>query len=263
MKTSLSKPKNVQLKPYEFKPKDLEAFVQQYAKIDPVADMKEAKKARTAIKKKIKEIKDVHTGNKKSILTFKREAEAYDKQKFEDLTVDLAAAFSRIDKAIEKIEVGAELEAQRIENNIKDLGNTFNMAILDATTIESIQEVQVKINEIAADKSEYGDRIGEVETIKTQLVLRAGSRQREIENAGGNIGAVKPIKMAEPGTDLPSGGTTDTEMLNFIQSVSASKGWTVNINPNTGVQIYQVDDPSAPKDIRVAIREAMANHEGI
>ena len=255
----------MQLKPYEFKPEDLEAFIKQYKNIDPVKDMKGAKKARTEIKKKINEIKKVHTTNKKGILQFKRDVEAYDKSKFETLTVDLDRFLKKINTSIENIESAAEIRAMAVEDKINTLNNELLMDILDANTTEAINEVQVKINSITAEKSEYDDKVGEVESIKTSLILKAAGREREIQNAGGTIinDKVVPMNIQPENTPEISNGTTDTDLMNFLQGASASKGWICNVNPNTGIQLYQVDDPNAPKSVREAIRIAKNKHESI
>jgi len=265
-KNSLSEPAPMKLKPYEFKPEDLSAFIKQYENVDPIKDMKTAKKARTAIKKKINEIKSVHTANKKGILNFKRDVEAYDKSKFEALTVDLDRFFNKLNTSIENIESAKEIRAMAVEDKIKSLNNDLLMDILEATTTEAINEVQVKINSITADKNEYDDKVGEVESLKTSLILKAAGREREIFNAGGTITSDKvvPMNIKPEGSPVEmSNGPSDTELLNFLQGAAASKGWICNINPNTGIQLYQVDDPKAPKSIREAIIIAKDKHESI
>lgn len=254
----------IQLKPYEYDPKDLEAFVKKYEQIDPVTDMKSAKKARAELKKKIAEIKKVHLNNKKVILQFKRDVEEYDFQKFETLTADITNLYKKFDLAIEKIENAASIRENEISEKIANLTNQLMNDIMNATDMNEIQQVQAKIAQYVPDPNEFDKRVGEVSSMLTSMTLKAGGRSNEIMNAGGKISAqaVQPIQM-----DTMSSGQsrryTDTELLNLIQGSSAQKGWMVNINPNTGVQIYQIDDPKAPKDIRVALEEAFVKHKGI
>lgn len=253
------------LKPYEFSPEDLSNFISQYKNIDAIKDIISAKKARTAIRKKINEIKSVHIENKKGILQFKKDVESYDKSKFEALTVDLERFFNKINKSIESIESAAEMRAMAVDDKIKSLNNEMLMDILEATTTEAINEVQVKINSITADKNEYDDKVGEVESLKTSLILKAAGREHEITNAGGKIikDKIVPMKIDTDSSVVINNGPSDTELLNFLQGAAAAKGWICNINPNTGIQLYQVDDPKAPKSIREAIIIAKEKHESI
>lgn len=248
----------INLKPYEYDPKDLEAFVQKYAAIDPVADMKAAKKARAEIKKKIAEIKKVHLHNKKVILEFKRDVESYDFSKFETLTADLTNAFNRINLSIEKIESAASIREQQVNKAITDLSSELMNEIMSASDMNEIQKVQSKIQGIVPDPAQYDNRVGDVSSMLTSMTLKAAGRLNEIMNAGGKISqqAVDPIQMNAMSSG-PSRRFTDTELLNLIQGAAAQKGWAVMINPHTGVQIYQVDDPKAPKDIRVALEAAI------
>lgn len=254
----------INLKPYEYDPKDLENFVKKFESVDPVSDMKAAKKARAEIKKKISEIKKVHLHNKKVILEFKRDVESYDFSKFEKLTSDLTNSFNRINLAIEKIENASSIRQQEVDKKISDLSNELMNDIMSATDIMEIQKVQLKIQEIVPDPNEFDGRVGDVSSMITSFMLKAAGRANEIVNAGGKISnqEVSPIQMGGMST-AQSRRFTDTELLNMIQCASAQKGWAVMINPHTGVQIYQVDDPKAPKDIRVALEDAIVKHKGI
>jgi len=262
-KKSLSKPKEIKLKPYEFDPKDLNKLIEEHAKVDPKKDMKAAKKSRTLIKKKIAEIKRVNASNKKDILEFKRNMEAYDLAKFELLTSGLSTLFNTLDKQIKDIEDGAALRKAEVDTSITSLSNTFTNKILDAKSTEEIQAVQVEINHITATQNEYDDRVGDVESLKTSLILKASGRATEIQNAGGTIKdqAVEPID-PNPIGDMGR-RVSDTDLINFLQNSGSAKGWVVNISPTTGVQVYQVDDPTAPRDLRVALENAHDQHQGM
>lgn len=261
---SKKSPTTIQLKPYEYDPKDLEAFVKKFANIDPVTDMKAAKKARAELKKKIAEIKKVHLHNKKVILQFKRDVEEYDFQKFETLTADITNLYKKVDLAIEKIESAAGIRENEISEKIANLTNQLMNDIMNATDMNEIQQVQAKIAQYVPNPNEFDKRVGEVSSMLTSMTLKAGGRANEIMNAGGKISAqaVQPIQI-----DAISSGQsrryTDTELLNLIQGASAQKGWMVNINPHTGVQIYQIDDPKAPKDLRTALENAINKHKGL
>jgi len=259
-----SKPKGITLKPYEFDPKDLDKLIKQHEKIDPKTDIQAAKKSRALIKKKIAEIKRVHTTNKKDVLEFKRDMDAYDLAKFEALTSGLSSLFDSLDQGIKNIENGVILREAEVSNNIMSLQNEFTTKIFSSTTIEEIQAVQIEINHITATAADYDNRIGEVDSIKTSLILKASGRHTEIHNAGGSINNqnVKPIDTDPMDGDMGR-RNTDTELLNFLQNAGSAKGWVVNINPNTGAQVYQVDDPNATKDLRVALEDALSKYQSM
>lgn len=260
---AVTKPQlKINLKPYEYDPKDLESFVKKFELIDPVADMKAAKKARAELKKKISEIKKVHLHNKKVILEFKRDVEAYDFGKFEVLTADLTSAFTKLNTAIEKIENAASIRENEVTTKINDLNNELLNDIMNATDIAEIQSVQAKIAAVVPDPNEFDNRVGEVSSLITTLTLKAAGRLNEIMNAGGKISNQEVSSIELTGITAQARRYTDTELLNIIQGSAAQKGWAVMINPHTGVQIYQVDDPKAPKDIRVALENAIVKHKG-
>lgn len=254
---------NIKLKNFEFNPKDIKKFVHQYDKIDASVDMGAAKKARIELKRKIKEIKSIHISNKKSILSFKRAIEEEDYKKFLNLTVDLTAVLKKIEDDIEKVITSKALRAQKITNKISELSNDMINSILSAKTLKEINQVKENINKIKPTKNTYDDRVGDVESLKTTLILKAGGRELEITKAGGEIKekTIKPVKINQ---DLPVSDkqiNTDTDLLNFIQSISAAKGWKIDISPTNGVAIYQVNDPNQPLDIRIALENAKIAHE--
>lgn len=272
MSESIPGPKNIALKPYEFNLNDLEAFAKKYDSIDPTVDIKLAKKARTEIKNKINEIKKIHLNNKSMILKFKKDVEAYDLAKFNTVTSSLTDAFNRINNAIENVESAKILREQEIEKKINSLENEILNDIINATNKEEINSVQLKIQKIKLDSSEYDNRVNDVSSLKNSLILKSAARAKEINNAGGdiskeNIESTKTIKSNELNEDNLNKKTsvrfTDTELLDKIQSLASKKGWAVMINPNTGIQIYQIDDPNAPKDIRIAIEEALIKNNSI
>ena len=261
--SSPSKPKDIKLKAYEFDPKDIEKLIKDHEGSDAKKDIKAAKKSRTAIKKKISEIKKVHTGNKKDILDFKRDMEAYDKSKMEFLIDPLVKLFDKLDGDIKSIENAATLKAQTVETNLQKLQNDFTNKILEAKTIEDINRVKHEISTHQVTKEDFDDRLGEAQNAMTSLILKASGREQEIQNAGGEI-KEQPNNEA---IDLPSADLgrrlSDTDLLNYLQKHSSAKGWAVMINAHTGVSVYQVDDPKAPKDLRVALEQAIDEHESI
>jgi chromosome segregation ATPase len=257
-------PAKVKLNPYKYKKEDLDKFLLQYDAVDPKQDIKAAKKARTAIKKKITEIKKVHTGNKKVIMQYKKDLEAYSASQLEELIANLDQRFQSLDTAIHKIENAAIVRDQEITDNINKLNNDLVGAIFAATTADEIQNVQSTINGLHLDPNDFDGRLGEAEAVRTSMTLKAAARANEIQNAGGQLSQVDPVQLEDKTEQNTSCKYGDTEMINFLQKNShPGKGWVVSINPSTGVQVYQVDDPKAPKDLRAALVNALDNHSSI
>lgn len=261
-KISLSEPGPVNLKPYEFNPTDIELLVTHYSNVDPHLDLKNAKKARTEIKKKIKEIKDVHMANKKIISQFQKDLVEYDFQKFELLSQDLTDLYNKIDAGINAIENGAKLREQSILTHIATTNGDISAKILNARTEEDIQMVQIEISNLDIDPANFDNHHQTMVSLKTRLMLAAASRANEIANAGGVIQEnVDPLNLA-PTSIEPHQKYTDGELLNFLESNGIpSKGWKVMISPVNGPALYQVDDPSAPKSIRMALQIAYEEYK--
>ena len=259
-KTYPSKPGMVKLNPFEFDPKTIEKLIKEHSAVDPTQDMKAAKKARTAIKKMITSVKKVHTSNKKLILNFKRDLEAWDKGKFEQLTDGLVELHNKLDSKIKDIEGGEAKRVADLENKVTSLNLKFSNAILNASTTEEIQAVQVELNDFKPDKNEWQEKFGDVEHIKTTMIIKASGRATEIQNAGGKIQNVEAIPPEIDSSKIH--GLNDTELINFLEANAImGQGWQVNVSAHTGVSIYQVDDKKAPRSLRQAIKEAMDQHK--
>lgn len=257
-------PAKVKLNPFKFKKEDLNNFLKQYDKVDPKIDLKEAKKARTAIKKKIQEVKRVHMDNKKVIMSYKKDLEQYSQGVFEELTANLDLRFQALDNNIFAVENAKLVRDQEISDNINNLNNDLVSAIFKATTLDEIQNVQSTIGGLHLDPNLFDGRLGEAEAVRTSMTLKAASRANEIQNAGGQLSQVEELDLDSKTEQNKSSKYSDSEMINFLQKNShPGKGWVVSLNPNTGVQVYQVDDPKAPRDIRAALTEAYESHSSI
>jgi tartrate dehydratase beta subunit/fumarate hydratase class I family protein len=263
MKTiSLSEPKPVKLKSYEFDPKDLSAIISQYDSIDPAQDIKSAKKARTVVKSKIAEIKRIHTSNKKIIKDFQGELVAYDLQKFQTLTQGLTDLYDKLDQSINNIENQAVSRERDIFNRMSGIQLSISEKIMNARTEEQIQEIQIEISGIEITAALYDNNVANMESIKTKLMMNAANRALEIANAGGTIPdhKVDPISMG-PTTIESNQKYTDGELLNAMEIMGIpGKGWVAMAGSN-GFALYQVDDHKAPKSVRMALQIALEEHK--
>lgn len=260
--TSLSEPKPVKLKSYEFDPKQLQDLIDKYDTLDPSQDLKSAKKARTEIKKQISEIKKIHTTNKGIISAFQKELVAYDLQKFQTLTTGLSNLYSRLDSTINSIENGVAQREQEVMNRMSSIQLNISEKIMNARTEEQIQEVQIEISGIDITPALYDNQVANMESIKTKLMMNAANRALEITNAGGTIPdhKVDPIIMG-PTTIESNQKYTDGELLNAMEIMGIpGKGWVAMAGSN-GFALYQVDDHKAPKSVRMALQIALEEHK--
>lgn len=260
--TSLSEP-TVKLLAYEFSPEELTKIVQDTNQIDPEKDLKAAKKARKTLKDKINEVKKVHTANKKLIDQFKKDSIAYDLHKFTVLTDELSKAFEALDGKINSIENAAIQKKQSVIKMMSDIELDISKKILDSKNDEDIQLVQIEISSIAVDQSVFDDQTSNMEEIKRKLMIRASNRAIEIKNAGGTIpdANIDPIKMESGISIEPQQKYSDSELINVMEQMGApGKGW-IAMSGSNGFALYQVDDPKAPKSVRMALQIALEQHK--
>jgi len=256
-------PSPVKLKPYEFDPVVINSLIMKAEAADAKADIKTAKKIRTEVKKQIADIKKVHTENKAIINDFKGELIEYDFSKFEDLTSDLSALYLQIDASIKSIENGVTQRQNDIMFEMSSFQANISSKILDAKNNNDIQDIQIQISSLIVDDSTFGDQVANMESIKTKLMIQAGSRGIEIANAGGSIEgqAVEPIKFEGGMSTEPNQKYSDSELINAMELMGIpGKGWAAMAGSN-GFAVYQVDDAKAPKSVRMALQNALEIHK--
>ena len=256
-------PSPVKLKPYEFDPKVINELIVKAEAADAKADIKTAKKIRTQVKKQIADIKKVHTENKTIINDFKGELIEYDFSKFEELTCDLSALYFKIDASIKGIESSAVQRQNDIMLEMSSFQGNISSKILDAKNNNDIQDIQIEISSLVVDDATFGDQVSNMESIKTKLMIQAGSRGIEINNAGGSISdqSVDPIKFEGAMSTEPNQKYNDSELLNAMEIMGIpGKGWVASAGSN-GFALYQVDDAKAPKSVRMALQNALEIHK--
>lgn len=260
--SSLSEPQPAKLKAYEFKPEEINNLIAKYNAIDAQQDLKGAKKARTELKKKINEIKKVHTSNKKIIDQFKKDMVAYDFQKFEILTDNITTLFNKIDSEIYAVENAKLTREQQIATRMSGYQIDLSEKILNAKTEEEIQDVQIEISSIEINASLYDNKVADMESIKTKLMLQAAGRANEIANSGGSISDQKVSPIPSMLSNFEVGQKySDAELLNAMEIMGIpGKGWIAMAGSN-GFALYQVDDPKAPKSVRLALQTALEEHK--
>lgn len=269
-----------QLNPYNFDPKDLEKLVndnkQANEELKAAIDLditqvddkliKAAKKARTALKNKLADIKKVHTENKKKILQFKKDSQAYDESKCFQLQDIIIPLFESLDDNIKSIEDYKLQAEQALQRKINDVNNNFNEKLLDAKSPEDVHKVINELNQFHVDPAVYGAETQNVTDMIGQFKIKAATREHEVQQLNGLNDVMKkpevePLKnVGDAMDDSPKAKYTDSELINFLQQAGSAKGYKVMISPTTGVSLYQVDDSKAPKSVRVALTEALDEH---